>query len=194
MANPWSSSVDDVAMKPMRRFLDNDHRITSVALAEEKLNKDPNDIVTKLRMADQQIARYGAQKETNSSNNFVPETVAVHDLATNITTHLSVIYDQLEQFDEDDTLRIALLNAIRSCSAHKEELSVVNRAKLIECLKNTMELIPKIYKKAGLAADAANLEAIGSALDVLQSNGVISQEDLYNYIRRCTVLLESLHQ
>jgi hypothetical protein len=192
MANPWSSSAEDVALQPLRRFLDSDQRITSVAVAEEKLNDDPNDMVTRLRLADQKTLEYYDNGGTLSHTGLKPETILAYDLAKELTVQLTIIQSYLLHFDEHDSLKIALLNAIKACSAHKEELSVVNRAKLIECIRNAMELIPRIYKKANKVPPQEHTDALNKALEVMQSNGVVSQEDLYGYIRSCTLLLSML--
>lgn len=194
MANPWSNSVEDIALLPLRRFLDNDHRVTSVALAEDKLDDDDNDLITKLRFADRLTAEYLENKGSDMHSTLNTEALLANDLARELSKQLDTIYSYLESFNDNNTLKLALLETIKSCNAHKEELSVVNRAKLIECLKSTMDVIPKIYKKANLTPNADYLEAITAGLEILQSNEQVTQEDLYEYVEMCTLLLDSLHQ
>jgi hypothetical protein len=132
MSNPWSSSLEDVALQPLRRLLDNDHRVTSVALAEQKLDSDPNDLITKMRLADRATKNYLTGGQRTSNNTLSTESILAHELAKELTAQMQLICKQLENFDDHDTLKLALLEAIKSCSAHKEELNT-KREIFISC-------------------------------------------------------------
>jgi hypothetical protein len=192
MSNPWSNSIEDVALQPLRRLLDNDHRVTSVALAEQKLDSDPNDLITKMRLADRATENYLISGQKTLQGTLCTEAILANELANELTTQMQAISKYLEEFNEQDTLKLALLEAIKSCSAHKEEMTVVNRAKLIDCLRTVMETIPELYRKANVTPGESNLSAITAALEVLQSNDVVSHEDLYGYIEVCTIGLDAV--
>ena len=194
MANPWSSSVEDIALKPLRSFLDSDQKILSVARAEEKLDNDPEDLVTKLRLADQKTAEYYSNSRSGNHSNIKPEIILANDLARELTSQLKVLHERFKGLDSQDSLKLALLDAIKACSAHKEELSVVNRAKLLECLRSSIDLIPKVYKRANKIPEGTSLIALNRALEILQSNDDISQENMYEYIQACIRMFEALYQ
>jgi hypothetical protein len=192
MSNPWSSTLEDVALQPLRRLLDNDHRVTSVALAEQKFDSDPNDLITKMRLADRATRNYLTSGQRTSNDSFSTESILAHELAKELTAQMQLICKQLENFDDHDTLKLALLEAIKSCSAHKEELTVVNRAKLIDCLRTAMEIIPELYRKASVIPSERNISAVAAALEKLLSNDVVFHEDLYVYVETCIIALEGL--
>ena len=193
MANPWSHSIEDIALIPLRKFLDSEQRIMSVAQAEEKLNSDPTDIITKLRLADQKLMEHYKLNEKSSKNSLQPETIIVNNLAKDLATNLDIIYNYLVQYNDHDILKTALLDAIKQCNNYKVQITLVNRTKLIECFNAIKTLLPKVYKQAHLRGYADRFNKLKYKLENLGNLHEILQSDILGCVVECTLLLDDLH-
>ena len=192
MSNPWSCSVEEVALRPLIKFLDGEHRVISVAAAEKKLDNDPNDLITKLRLADERTKEVHANPRDQASSVLKPETIIVNNLAKELSAQLLNIQHHFQHFDQDDILKLSLLHSIKSRNLHKTAISPVNRAKLIECIKTLMELIPKVWGAVKQTALQATMESLLQTLEALNdSNELVPAESLYDYIVDCTAVLQS---
>lgn len=193
MSNPWSCSVEEVALRPLVRFLDGEHKVISVAAAEKKLDNDPNDLITKLRLTDERTKEMHTYPSGSTSSTLKPETIIANNLAKELSAHLRSIQRQFQHFDQDDVLKLSLLHSIKARNLHKTAISPVNRAKLIECIKTLMDIVPKVL---GSLKSAALLSIMGSLLQTLEtlndSNELVPAESLYDYIVDCTTVLQSI--
>ena len=192
MSNPWSCSVEEVALRPLVKFLDGEHRVISVAAAEKRLENDPNDLITKLRLADERTKEMLANPKDKIASTLKPETIIASNLAKELSAHLRNIQHHFQHFDKDDALKLSLLHSIKSRNLHKIAISPVNKAKLIECIKTLMDLIPKLL---GALKNTALQTTMGSLLQTLEalndSNELVPAESLYDYIVDCTTVLQS---
>lgn len=193
MSNPWSCSVEEVALRPLIKFLDGEHRVISVAAAEKKLDNDPNDLITKLRLADERTKEMHANSGNKTSSALKPETIIANNLAKELSAHLHNIQHHFEIFDQDDVLKLSLLHSMKSRNLHKTEISPVNRAKLVECIKTLMELLPKVLGALQTTALQTAMESLLQTLEALNdSNELVPAESLYDYVVDCTTVLQSI--
>ena len=68
----------------------------------------------------------------------------------------------------------------------------MNRAKLIECIKTLMELIPKVLGASKNNAIQTSMESLLQTIEMLNdSNEFVPAESLYDYIVDCTTVIQS---
>ena len=188
--------MEEIALRPLIKFLGSEQRVSSVAAAEKKLESDSTDLITKLRLADERTQEMNARMSEHGPTTLKPETIIANNLAKDLSGHLRNIQHHFELFDTNDALKLSMLHTIKERNLHKAAISAVNRAKLIECARSLMELIPRVL--GTLKATAFN-EALSSLLQTLEalndSNEIVAAETLYDYIVDCTEILQSaLHR
>ncbi len=190
MSNPWKSSVEEVALRPLIKFLDNDQRVTTIAAAELKQNKDPTNLITKLRLADQRTKELHYEAAENKEVVLQAETIIANNLAKELSVHLRNIKHHFELFNTNDALKLSMLHTIKSRNLHRVELSSVNRAKLIECIKVILELLPKVLGMNKIVLLNGSVESLVQVLELLNdANELVPTETLYDCIVDCTEVL-----
>mmetsp|Transcript_21638 Transcript_21638/g.36236 ORF Transcript_21638/g.36236 Transcript_21638/m.36236 type:complete len:228 (-) Transcript_21638:77-760(-) len=142
--NPWSISTEDIALGPLRDYLDSHHNSKgiSIALASEKLQKDPNDLINRLREADERTKEMQLSKE---HCHLKEETLLANELAKELTTHVNTIIEHLTAFDQDNAFKISYLHAVGQVNSPSNELAPENKMKLIEYLQISADLIQEFH-------------------------------------------------
>jgi len=188
--------VEEIALRPLVKFLGSEQRVSSVSEAEKKLANDPTDLITKLRLADERTEEMNARMSEHGPSTLKPETIIANNLAKDLSGHLRNIQHHFELFDTNDALKLSMLHTIKERNLHKAAISAVNRAKLIECVKSLMELFPKVLGPLKVAAFKEVLSSLLQTLEALNdSNEIVAAESLYDYIVDCTEILQSaLHR
>lgn len=191
MSNPWRSTVEDIALRPLMRYLDSEQKATSVAAAEERLANDPYDLISKLRIADALTKATHEQEDELQHESVKPETIIVNNLAKELTVQLDILNQCLGDFDSRDTLKVSMLRSIKHFGMLQSELSNVNKAKLIECIKNFVDYLPALSVHAN-ASSAADLLLLTQAVEKLSDdNEFVPPEFLFDTIKECTRFLQS---
>lgn len=189
MSNPWRNTVEDVALRPLIKFLDNDQKITSVAVAEERLANDPSDLITKLRIADALTKATHEQEDENQFASLKPETIIVNNLAKELSEHLSALDNSLGELYDGDRLKLSMLRSVKLFGMVQSDLSNVNKAKLIECIKNLVDFLPRLFKSDN-NFNAADLLVLTQAVERLSDdNEYIPPEFLFDTIKECYYFL-----
>lgn len=184
--------MEEIALRPLTKFLGSEQRVSSVAAAEKKLASDPTDLITKLRLADERTREMNARMSEHGPTTLKPETIIANNLAKDLSGHLRNIQHHFELFDNSDSLKLSMLHTIKERNLRKAAISTVNRAKLIECAKSLMELVPKVLGPSKVAAFNESMSLMLQTLEALNdSSEIVAAESLYDYIVDCTEILQS---
>lgn len=188
--------MEEIALRPLIKFLGSEQRVSSVTVAEKKLANDSTDLVTKLRLADTRTQEMNARLNEHGPTTLKPETIIANNLAKDLSCHLRNIQHYFKLFDNNEALKLSMLHTIKERNLHKAAVSVVNRAKLIECIKSLMDLVPKVLSSSQVVAFNEAMCSLLQTLEALNdSNDIIAAESLYDYIVDCTEILQSaLHK
>lgn len=173
------------------KYLDDDQKITSVAVAEERLANDPYDLITKLRIADALTKATHEQEDEHQHASLKPETIIVNNLAQELSAQLAILDKCLGDFDNGDTLKLSMFRSIKYCGVLQGDISTVNKAKLIECIKNLVDFLPRLSKHDNVSS-ATDLLVLMQAVEKLSDdNEYIAPEFIFDTIKECAHFLRN---
>lgn len=184
--------MEEVALRPLVKFLGTEQRVVTVTAAENRLANDPTDLITKLRLADERTQEMYASMSEQGPTTLQAETIIANNLAKELSRHLRNIQHHFQLFDSNDALKLSMLHTIKSKNLHKAAVSTVNRAKMVECIKTLMELIPKVLGPSQAIALNGAMSSLVQTLEALHdSNEIVAAESLYDFIVDCSEILQS---
>lgn len=192
MSNPWNQSLEDITLRSLKKFLDyniynneldiinnkNEIDITNNLKYIKSLDDDPNDIISKLRLADKLDYK---TLEYRNKQKLYSEVAVLNDITRELVTLLSTLEKNFEIFNNDNNLKISLLYTIRSQTLISDvQLSSDHKIQIIECIRLCNSLTPKVTN--------TYYKQVSAELNDLEHNiEEVSYDQLNNMIRNLTI-------
>ncbi|KAJ1396420.1 hypothetical protein B484DRAFT_458895 [Ochromonadaceae sp. CCMP2298] len=191
MSNPWSKGVTDIALADLIDHINQGQIGTTIAEEEQKLDNYPNDLITKLKLADERIHELSA---TSEHCLLKAETIMANKLALELTAQLSTIRDHLQAFDRDETFKMLYIQEVRRASQSDIPLSTDFKNRLVETLQESFKVLCKLKVDLNHQPESRCFTDLQRTIVHIGGADDAATEQLFSATHDCTECLAELRK